>query len=502
MKDVIIKGIINVHDVLVDNYRIQETIYQGRDHLIVPVVMMVEGVHHGSRGPLLYPAEELEATVNAWNGMPIVLNHPEMDGHNVSARSPDTALVGTVFNVYMDGTKLKAEAWIDVTALAGVDGDALQRIRDCRPMNVSVGIFSDEQDTQGDWNNEDYRAIARNQRPDHLALLPNDTGACSIDDGCGLRNNKINSDTKQEGGLMSEDKNKNKELNVQNRLTVNEPGFHEISRSIQNKMDAMDTDSRFHFLEEVFDDYFIYRVANRETNDSAFYKRTYQVNSDSGEVEIQDSATEVRKNVTFETVQNNKLKRKSNLNKTKMERKNASPCKIDALIANDATKFTEDDREWLATLEEDKLEQLVPNEVKKEDPPAKVETPAATTNQVEKDPPPEITKEDVQRILNEEKDPEKFINDFMPEGLRDQMKSGHKMYQDKRAKLIEDIAANSKFTEDKLKNWSTADLEDLRDSVAEKSDYSLSSEGIVNTKGASKEMKTMLNFQEVKKEDK
>jgi len=33
--------------------------YNGEDHLVVPVVMMVEGVHAGSAGPMLHLAEDL-----------------------------------------------------------------------------------------------------------------------------------------------------------------------------------------------------------------------------------------------------------------------------------------------------------------------------------------------------------------------------------------------------------------------------------------------------------
>jgi len=43
---------------------------------------------------------------------------------------------------------------------------------------------------EGVWNEEEYHSIVRNYRPDHLALLPGAIGACSWEDGCGIRANK------------------------------------------------------------------------------------------------------------------------------------------------------------------------------------------------------------------------------------------------------------------------------------------------------------------------
>lgn len=50
-----------------------------------------------------------------------------------------------------------------------------------------------------------FKRIARNLNPDHLALLPGGTGACSWEDGCGVRANerkdlKMADDAKDQGG--------------------------------------------------------------------------------------------------------------------------------------------------------------------------------------------------------------------------------------------------------------------------------------------------------------
>jgi len=182
------------YKILTQNYQIREETYQGRSYLVVPVVMMKEGVHNGSQGPILHQEEELRQFTVAWNGIPVTIHHPEEDGHNVSANSPrvmERYAVGQIFNThYNDG--LRAEAWIDLQKIEGIpDGPlALSYIRAGRPLDVSVGVFNESISNEGDWNGETYEAIARGYRPDHLALLPGEQGACSWADGCGIRANK------------------------------------------------------------------------------------------------------------------------------------------------------------------------------------------------------------------------------------------------------------------------------------------------------------------------
>ena len=155
-------------------YNIRREDHQGKPHIIVPVVMMVEGVHSGNHGPIFHSAVELGKFPEAWNGIPAVIQHPAIEGQNVSANSPemiDSEAVGRVYNTQMDGDKLKAEVWIDEEKLRTEHPEVLAHINNGIPLDVSVGVFSEEENTQGDWNGETYNAVARNLRPDHLALF-------------------------------------------------------------------------------------------------------------------------------------------------------------------------------------------------------------------------------------------------------------------------------------------------------------------------------------------
>lgn len=165
---------------------------EGDEYLVVPMVMITEGVHNGSEGPLYYPKNELGKTPAAWDHKPIVVYHPEENGQGISACLPhvlNTRKVGIILNTTWSLPKLNAEAWLKESRLKEVDARVLEKIEKGEMVEVSTGLFTDNEESPGEWNGEKYIAIARNYRPDHLAILPDLKGSCSIADGAGLLRN-------------------------------------------------------------------------------------------------------------------------------------------------------------------------------------------------------------------------------------------------------------------------------------------------------------------------
>ncbi len=168
----------------------------GREYLSVPMTLIVPGVLSGSRGPLYYPPEEIEASAEAWNHMPLVAYHPYKNGQPVSARSPavlNAQWLGFVFNSrYQD--RLLADGWFDLQATRAFDAKLpeqfriLPRLHRAEPIELSTGLYTaNEAAPAGSAHNgRPYDWVARRYRPDHLAVLPDQTGACSISDGCGV----------------------------------------------------------------------------------------------------------------------------------------------------------------------------------------------------------------------------------------------------------------------------------------------------------------------------
>lgn len=165
------------------------SVMEDREYIVLPVVILMEGVHSGSNGPTLYLLEDMEKYCPAWNHKPIVVYHPKQGDTFVSADNPkilNESKVGLLMSNQISGNGQKAEAWLEKSRLEKVDKRILEAIEKGLIVEVSTGLFTDNEDLQGEWNGETYNSVARDYRPDHLALLPDLVGACSIEDGCGL----------------------------------------------------------------------------------------------------------------------------------------------------------------------------------------------------------------------------------------------------------------------------------------------------------------------------
>lgn len=153
---------------------------KGRSWVIVNATLLVEGTHCGSH-TLFYPRDELAKAAHLWEGVPIVVNHPELNGSFVDIMDPrfkPKNIIGWVRRPSMDrtGTKLQAECWLDVNK---TPSSIVNAVLADRRVELSTGLYTDNERRGGE-------VIARNHKPDHLAILPDDIGACSLEKGCGL----------------------------------------------------------------------------------------------------------------------------------------------------------------------------------------------------------------------------------------------------------------------------------------------------------------------------
>jgi len=299
-------------------YTITYTNHQGKRHLVVPVVIMVPGVHNGSYGPVLHTAEELARFPESWNGIPVVIGHPSVNGEYVCANTPDVIdrnLIGRIYNaVYVDN-RLRAEAWIDEARLRTLNAGLLTHLIAGQPLDVSMGAYSDQEEVTGVWSGETYMAVSHNYRPDHLALLPNHQGACGWADGCGVRTNAA-ADTINERGGISMDKGIFNGMlasgyllhQMVSSIQANQQvGYRERVMAVQRKIDSMDGPDISHYVEEVYEDSVIYRVESRGMLPSILYKRPYTIDAQ-GIVTLSGDPVPVVKRVEYTVVvQNNSV---------------------------------------------------------------------------------------------------------------------------------------------------------------------------------------------------
>lgn len=167
----------------------------GRAYIVAPLTLIVHGVLAGSQGPLYYPPEEISKDPSVWNHVPLVVYHPVVNGQHVSARDPEVLQkqgIGMVLRSKAPGDKLAAEGWFDIEATRRVDNRVLTALEKGEPLELSTGLYTDNEPAQSGatHNGKAYSFIARNYRPDHVAILPDQIGACAIADGCGVLVNK------------------------------------------------------------------------------------------------------------------------------------------------------------------------------------------------------------------------------------------------------------------------------------------------------------------------
>lgn len=168
--------------------------FNEKEHLVVPVVALVEGVVWAVNSPTpeLVLAEEFSHAFPGWNGRPVVGDHPDIGGQKVSANDPhilESNSFGIIFNTEVKDNKLTMEAWLDPSKAEKVGEDAVrvcERAKNGEPIEVSVGVYMHLENSSGIKDGKRYEGVWRDIVPDHLAMLPEGVqGACSNEMGCG-----------------------------------------------------------------------------------------------------------------------------------------------------------------------------------------------------------------------------------------------------------------------------------------------------------------------------
>jgi hypothetical protein len=243
------------------------------------------------------------------------VEHPTLNGKPVSARDPrilDKSGIGELFHTRIEN-KLISEAWIDVKKTERVDKRILNNLRTGKPIEVSTGLGTEnELASEGSVHDDGkpYTHIARNYRPDHLAVLPDTVGACSVQDGCGLLIN-----TAMLSGFTSHDNG------------------HEHMTFVDSKTGdgwASNKDGHMHFIDN-------FRVSRGDTDHN--HKLPKENLVDTG---IRNSKTSNTKDFTMDETKKKAI--------------------IDDLIANESICcWTEEDRPTLEALTDNHLERLDKN---------------------------------------------------------------------------------------------------------------------------------------------
>lgn len=323
---------------------------EGRDHLVVPTVLLMEQVLNGSSGPIFYPHDENKKAVAAWNAMPIVVNHPEIDGTPVSARTPDvlnSRKVGVVLNAAADDAtkKVKAECWFDEALLKATDVRIYNNVLKEVPTESSTGLFLNLDPVSGKFGDQPYNGVARDQNPDHLAVLPDKVGALSIKMGGGLFANAEKEPESHQQVQQRTAENALKAVGIE--FVGNELSFNTTTRQLSDILARTHGEKGRYWdgwVEDVFSDHVIFRDRGKT------WRQDYTAN-DKG-VSLKGSAVEVVRTVSY-TPAATANAAGPNQETKQMDR----TAKINSLIGNG---YAEADREWLSKLDDTALANIKP----------------------------------------------------------------------------------------------------------------------------------------------
>ena len=455
---------------------------EGKQFLVASMIMLVEGVHEGSGGPLFYPAKEIKNSVPFWNAKPVVVYHPQRNGKFISACDPDILTnhgVGLIMNtkvgkveVEIDKKKvkltaLKAEAWIDVDRANAVDDRIMEAVDNNEMMELSTGLVMNCDNEEGEWNDEEYIATVSNFHPDHLALLPDIQGACSIKDGAGfLRLNEAKDGFVLDVSSLGK---KERKCFLKNKVLFVKMFNHDIIKTISNEISFDDTrqrlqsilrekfpDEDYIWIEDVFDDYVVYEKSAK------LYKQEYE--DVDGSISFKGIPAVVVKETNY-VISNRKDSIMSKKKKVKKEDV------VNGLIANEATLWEEEDKEDLMAMELSVLERMIPVEKEEEEDTTvanKKKEQEAVTNAANKG----AEEANAENKDGEDKDKkpqtaDEYIKNA-PKEIQSMLRNGMDSYTTEKAKVIAFITENERctFTKEQLEAKELSELKTLAELAA------------------------------------
>lgn len=158
----------------------------GRDVVIVPSATLPDNIIMNG---IMYPADEIGKSFATLNRTPAPLGHPMINGKFVSASDPEGINLGYIGawneNVRRENGRVFLDKVIDVEVANRSPGgkEVLAAIEKGEPVHTSTGLLANLEAVS---NASDHKHIARNIQFDHDAILLNESGAATPEQGVGM----------------------------------------------------------------------------------------------------------------------------------------------------------------------------------------------------------------------------------------------------------------------------------------------------------------------------
>jgi len=258
----------------------------GIEHIIIESSTLPDDIVMNGR---LYPADVIESTYQTLELTFAPVEHPNIDGVDVSAYDPRAVHKYDAGAYNMNVRRKDGRVWVDkyINVQQAQKSDRgkhlLDRINELetsdspRPIHTSIGAFLDVELLAEPVRNAqgiEYGSVVKDMLIDHDAILLESTGAATPEQGVGLALNKKGEKVKLYCCSIDDIEN-NKDMS-----------FSEIHESLYQVLKDI---NEFYYISEVYPDVVIYRTEDKH------YRSSYEIDADGNatltgereEVEIQ-----------------------------------------------------------------------------------------------------------------------------------------------------------------------------------------------------------------------
>jgi len=264
---------------------------------------------------MLYPADQLAKGVASLEGKPAPAGHPKnAAGQHISAMNGDallTSYMGAVCrNARHEGGRTLVDIVINESQARAHEGgsklvqrlDAAIAATNSEPIHVSTGLMVDAITANGESLGKKYSRVATNPRYDHLAILLDQRGAGTPEEGVGMwLNSAGTAEEVEEVAVNTEPEDRRGEAGALARATA------WLKRLVGNgadaTFDAITSGLRAHMPEGAWIRDIFAGNAVWVDRDGTLFRQDYSVSAE-GSVAFSGSPVEVKRQVSYEPITN------------------------------------------------------------------------------------------------------------------------------------------------------------------------------------------------------
>lgn len=303
---------IHVKSLAINASNISTTTINGQEHYVIrgAVPIVDDIVMNGG----LYPAEEINNSYQTMERKLMPIGHPMVNGKYVSANDPqavnDYYAGAWAQNVSKSGDKTVNDVYVNkAVAETKPDGKRLIARLDemiagtnSEPIHLSTGLLLNKEQKTGESKGKKYSWVAHNMQFDHIAILLDEPGAGTPEDGVGMFVNADGQEGEVETASIVESANSMKD-GWWNKVKFflnnsSEMSFDDIYQAL--RMSIKQDDKKWCYVVSVWPDHFVYEEDGDNTKPKLFDQK-YLI-SDKVVTLVGDPLEVVRKPTEYEEV--------------------------------------------------------------------------------------------------------------------------------------------------------------------------------------------------------